>query len=250
MLIRVEGIVIRSIDYGEGNKILTLYSREAGKISVMARGAKKAKSRHTAISQLFTHGEFVCFRSGTSMGTLNSGEILNSYHRLREDLHKTAHAAYLMELTDRMTGDHERHSPLFNQLKAALDALDEDKDPQIVTHIYELKTLSVAGYMPQLEACLSCGATEGQMALSLHHGGIVCGRCRQSADPAALGLSDGLLKLLRLLQQIDLRRLGRIEIKLETKQRLKQCVRQFLDAHVDVKWKSRQFLDQMEKYGL
>lgn len=249
MLVRVEAIVIRSTDYGEGNKILTLFSREVGKISVMARGAKKVKSRHSAIAQLFTHGEFVCYKAGSSMGTLNSGEIWNAYPKLKEDIHKTAYAAYLMELTDRMLGENERNVPLFEQLKAALDAIDEEKDPQIVTNIYEIKMLAIAGYRPVLEECASCGAKDGKMALSVSLGGTLCGRCGH-ADRGAIGVTEGTLKLLKLFLHMDIRRLGRTEVKEATKQQLKQCIRQFMDAHIDIRWKSRSFLDQMDKYGI
>ncbi|PYI51951.1 DNA repair protein RecO [Paenibacillus flagellatus] len=249
MLVRVEAIVIRSMDYGEGNKILTLFSKEAGKIGVMARGAKKLKSRHTAIAQPFTHGEFVLFRTGQQMGSLNAGEIWNAYHRLREDLNKAAYASYLMELTEKTVGDNEPNASLFEQLKGSLDAMDEGKDPQIVLHIYEMKMLAIAGYRPVLDECVSCGAKDGPMWLSVSMGGTVCGRCR-SADVSAIPLPEGTLKLLRLFLGMDVRRLGRTEVKESTKSQLKQCIRQLLDAHLDVKWKARHFLDQMEKYGL
>lgn len=248
MLVRVEGIVIRSIDYGEGNKILTIFSKEAGKMSVMARGAKKLKSRHTAIAQPFTYGEFVIYKAG-QMGTLNSGEIENAYQGLREDIHKAAYASYLMELTERMLGDNERNAPLFNQLKAALDAIAEDKDPQIVVHIYELKILAIAGYMPELSRCVSCESTEGVMSLSISMGGTLCGRCRYN-DPGALAVTEGTLKLLRLFLHMDIRRLGKTDVKSATKSQLKLCIRRFLDEHIDVKWKSRNFIDQMDKYGI
>lgn len=248
MLVRVEGIVVRSIDYGEGNKIITVFSKEAGKISMMARGAKKIKSRHSAIAQMFTYGEFIGFKTG-SMGTLSNGEIWNAFQGLKEDIHKTAYASYLMEMTDRMLGDNERNAPLFEQLIAALEAMDGDKDPQVVTHIYELKMLQVAGYMPELSCCVSCGTKEGTMALSVSLGGTVCGKCRY-ADPGAIAVSEGTLKLLRLFLQMDIRRLGKTELKDTTKKQLKQCIRQFLDAHVDIKWKSRHFIDQMDKYGI
>lgn len=248
MLVRVEGIVIRSIDYGEGNKILTLFTKEAGKMSMMARGAKKLKSRHAAIAQLFTYGEFTCYKSG-SMGTLNNGEIWNAYYRLKEDIHKTAYASYLMELTDRMMTENEPNGPLFEQLKAALDAMDEEKDPQIVAHIYEMKMLTIAGYMPELNECVSCGAEGEGMSLSVSLGGTVCSRCR-SADHQAIAIAEGTLKLLRLFLHMDIRRLGKTEVKAATKSQLKHCIRQLLDAHIDIRLKSRSFLDQMDKYEL
>lgn len=84
MLHRVEGIVIRSMDYGEGNAIITLCTENAGKVGVLVRGAKKVKSRHAALIQLFTVGEFVFFRNNGGLGTLNAGEITQSHHPLRE----------------------------------------------------------------------------------------------------------------------------------------------------------------------
>jgi DNA repair protein RecO (recombination protein O) len=248
MLVRVEAIVIRSIDYGEGNKILTLFAKEAGKVSVMARGAKKLKSRHTAISQPFTYGEFVFFKSG-QMGTLSSGEIWNGYRRLREDIRKAAYASYLMEMTERTLEDNERKPQLFEQLKASLDALDEDKDPQIIVHLYEMKILDMSGYRPELGACVSCGTREGRMSLSAQLGGTVCSRCR-SADPSALEVPESAIKLLRLFLDMDIRRLGTTQLKPETKSLLKECIRRLLDAHIDVRWKSRSFIDKMEKYGI
>jgi DNA repair protein RecO (recombination protein O) len=248
MLYRVEGIVIRSMDYGEGNKIITILTKSYGKMSVMARGAKKVKSRQSAITQLFTYGEFIFYKTG-SMGTLNHGEIIEAYHELREDIHKTAYCSYLMELTDRMLGDQDRCEFVFDQLKAALDAMKEDKDPQILIHIYEMKMLGIAGYMPDLQQCVSCGSSDGDMMLSAMLGGILCRRC-WNRDPQAIALPETGLKLLRLFQQVDIRRLGKVELKPATKQMLKRCMRQLYDTHVDVKWKSRSFLDQMEKYGI
>ena len=85
MFQKVEGIVIRTTDYGETNKIVTIYSREFGKVSAMARGAKKPKSRLAAISQLMTHGHFL-IQMGSGLGTLQQGEIISSMKEIREDI--------------------------------------------------------------------------------------------------------------------------------------------------------------------
>lgn len=248
MLYRVEGIVIRSFDYGEGNKIITILTREYGKMSVMVRGAKKVKSRHSAITQLFTYGEFVFFKSG-SMGNLSNGEIIKPYQTLRENIHKAAYGAYLSELTERILGEQDRPAWVFDQLLAALDALDVDKDVQIVTHIYEMRMLSYAGYAPDLSQCISCGTVNGDMALSSSMGGLLCPRCRH-LDLSSIPLSENVLKLLQLFMRMDIGRLGKIEVSDATRNMLKRSVRQLYDTHVDIKWKSRNFLDQMDKYGI
>ncbi|HEY4391564.1 MAG TPA: DNA repair protein RecO, partial [Paenibacillus sp.] len=138
MLYRVEGIVIRSVDYGEGNKIVTLCTENNGKIGVMARGAKKMKSRLGAMVQPFTYGEYVFFRQNGGLGTLNQGEIIESHFSLREDLFLAAYASYACELLDRTLQDEEIGRFWFTQLKACLDALSSGKDPQIVLHLYEI----------------------------------------------------------------------------------------------------------------
>lgn len=248
MLYRVEGIVIRSQDYGEGNKIITIYSKETGKVGVMARGAKKLKSRHSAIAQLFTYAEFVFFRT-SGLGTLNHGETINSHHGLREDLNKAAAAAYLVEFLDRLTADYEPNLFLFEQLKAALAALDSGKDAQITCHLMEMKLLMAGGYTPILDRCASCGSEVELHHFSVPAGGLVCDRCAPR-DPGAIRLVDATAKLLRLFQQLDIRRLGEIDVKPNTKQQLKRCMREFIDHHVGIQLKSRSFLDQMEKYEL
>jgi DNA repair protein RecO (recombination protein O) len=248
MLHRVQGIVLRSTDYGEGNKILSLLTKEMGKISLMARGAKKVKSRHTAVSQLFTYGDFVFFKSG-QMGTLNHAEIIEAHHGLREDLMKSAYASYLAELTDRMLGDSEGGAFLFEQLLAALNAIEEGKDAQIIAHIFEMKMFALAGYLPVLSECVSCGNRVGDMAFSAQLGGIVCPLCRHK-DARAVPLSEGSLKLLRLFQQVDIRRLGHVDVKDATKIQLKRSMRNYMDTHVGIQWKARSFLDQMEGYGV
>ncbi|MFD2612755.1 DNA repair protein RecO [Paenibacillus gansuensis] len=249
MLYRVEGIVIRSFDYGEGNKIITLYTQTHGKIGVMARGAKKLKSRHAAITQLFTYGEFVFYKTG-QLGSLNDGEILEAHYQLREDLHLAAYASYLVEMVDKMVSDNEASEFLFEQLKSALKALQESKDPQIILRLFEMKMLSFSGVAPVLDACVNCGR-EGPPPFSLSPGlgGLLCAACR-SRDPKSIQAGEGTVKLLKLLQQLDLRRLGKIGVKEETKAQLKQFLRAYMDAHAGVHLRSLHFLDQMDKYDI
>lgn len=104
MLNKWEGIVLKSMPYGESNKIVTLYTREAGKMTAMARGAKKPASRLSAVTQTFTYGYYL-LRTGRGMGTLEQGEPIDSMRHIREDLEATAYASYIVELIDRLTDD-------------------------------------------------------------------------------------------------------------------------------------------------
>ncbi|CAG7620070.1 DNA repair protein RecO [Paenibacillus allorhizosphaerae] len=248
MQYRVQGIVIRSMDYGEGNKIITLLTREHGKLSVVARGAKKVKSRYGSSVQLFTFGDYLFFKSG-QLGTLNHAEIIEPYHKIREELHRAAHASYLAELTDRMLGDQEGQPFIFDQLKGSLTAVQEDKDFAIVDHLFEMKMLMFAGYTPELTQCVVCSEHAEAAAFSVGLGGMLCERCILR-DPQAIRISSGILKMLRLFIQADVRRLGQIDVKPQSKELLKQLMRSYMDTHVGLRLKSRDFLDQMDKYGV
>lgn len=250
MLYRVEGIVIRSMDYGEGNKIITLCTESGGKVGVLVRGAKKPKSRHAALVQPFTYGQYVYFRN-TGLGTLNAGEIIESYHELREDLIKASYASYACELLDRVLQDEETGTFWFKQLKACLQALKEEKDPVVITSLYEMKILQAAGYGPQLDDCISCGheRPHEQLFVSPRLGGVLCRACKHF-DPPAMSVSPKALKLLRLFAQLDLQRLGNISVSEGTRDEIKKIMRAFMDHQLGLNLKSRSFLDQMEKYGI
>ncbi|WP_336761936.1 DNA repair protein RecO [Paenibacillus sp. USHLN196] len=250
MLYRVEGIVIRSMDYGEGNKIITLCTESGGKVGVLVRGAKKPKSRHAALVQPFTYGQYVYFRN-TGLGTLNAGEIVESYHELREDLVKASYASYACELLDRVLQDEETGTFWFKQLKACLQALKEEKDPVVITSLYEMKILQASGYGPQFDECISCNQErpDEQLFISPRLGGALCRACKHF-DPPAMSVSPKALKLLRLFAQLDLQRLGNISVSESTRDEIKKLMRAFMDHQLGLNLKSRSFLDQMEKYGI
>ncbi|WP_017687250.1 DNA repair protein RecO [Paenibacillus sp. PAMC 26794] len=250
MLYRVEGIVIRSMDYGEGNKIITLCTESGGKVGVLVRGAKKPKSRHAALVQPFTYGQYVYFRN-TGLGTLNAGEIIESYHELREDLVKASYASYACELLDRVLQDEETGTFWFKQLKACLQALKEEKDPVVITSLYEMKILQASGYGPQFDECISCNQErpDEQLFISPRLGGVLCRACKHF-DPPAMSVSPKALKLLRLFAQLDLQRLGNISVSESTRDEIKKLMRAFMDHQLGLNLKSRSFLDQMEKYGI
>ncbi|MEK4340249.1 DNA repair protein RecO [Brevibacillus sp. FSL L8-0710] len=250
MLVKWEGIVIRSVDYGESSKVVTLFTRERGKVAIMARGAKKAKSRLSAVSQIFTHGYYLCKTGpGSGMADLSQGEIVDSFRDLRQDLMSTAYAAYIAELLDRLTEDGEGNPFLFQLLHQLFRHLDEGRDPEILCRIFETKMLQVAGITPRLTACANCGEQREPYVISVSQGGLLCPACA-AGDAYAIAVTPSVWKLLRLFQVFDLERLGDIEVKPTTRSQLKHVLRSFMDEHLDLRLKSRAFLDQMERMPL
>lgn len=245
MLQKCEGIVIRTTDYGETNKIVTLYTREWGKIGVMARGAKKTNSRLAAITQIFTYGHFLV-QTGSGLGGLQQGEMASSMRAIREDIFLTAYASYIVELTDKSTEEKKSNPFLFELLLQTLQFINEGYDQEILTNIYEMKMLNGLGLYPILDRCANCGNTEGQFSFSIREGGLLCHRCL-SQDPYHLKLLPGTARLLRLFYLLDLSRLGDISVKPETKAELKKVISAYYDEYSGLHLKTKKFLNQIDQ---
>lgn len=245
MLQKLEGIVLRAIPYGESNKIVTLYTSEAGKITAMARGAKKPRSKLAAITQPFMYGSFL-INQGRGMGTMSQGEQIESMRFLREDLEATAYASYIVEIVDRMTEQNEKVAGVYNLLKEALQAINEEYDPEAISLFVEWKMLPVGGIYPILHECANCHATEGEFAFSFKEIGFICHRCF-SVDRSAIKITPTQLKLIRTFYTVPIHNLGNLTLKKETKIFMKRIVRTVYDEQLGIWFKSRSFLDQLEK---
>lgn len=248
MLLKVEGIIIRSTDYGESNKILTIYTKEQGKIGVMARGAKKPKSRLSSISQLFIQGIFMV-QKGSGLGTLSQGEVLNYYRPIQQDIIKTAYASYIVELVDKTLQEDKHSKSVYVMLEKALLSISEGLDPEVIMFIVELKMLRFSGVNPYLDGCVNCGTKEGTFSFSIREGGFLCSKCKQ-IDPYHIPITPQTAKILRLLYYLDIRRLGKINVKPETKKQIKGILSEYIEEYTGTKLKSKRFIDQLDKFNL
>jgi len=245
MLQKCEGIILRTTDYGETNKIVTLYTREWGKIGVMANGAKKPKSRLAAITQPFTYGYFLV-QKGHGLGSLQQGEMIASLRSIKEDIFLTAYASFIVELTDKCTEEKKTNPYLFELLYQVLNYINEGYDPDIIKNIYEMKMLNSLGLYPTLNHCVVCGSKEGKFSFSIREGGILCHRCLEK-DPYHLPISASTVKLLLTFYYLDISRLGNISVKPETKIELKRVIDSYYDEYSGLYLKSKKFLDQLDR---
>jgi DNA repair protein RecO (recombination protein O) len=243
---KIEGIVLRSIDYGESNKIITIFSRDLGKFGAVARGAKKPKSRLASVSQPFTYGHFICMIGNSGLATIQQGEVIDTFRGIKEDLFLTSYTAYIAELLDKGTEDRNHNPFLFELLYQTMKAIEEGHDPDILKNIFEIKMLTVLGFHPSLDHCAICGSNHGPFVFSIKEGGILCERCSHH-DRFSLKVQQVTLKLLRLFYYFDLNRLGSINVKDKTKKELDLCISAYYDEYSGIYLKTKRFLQQLDK---
>lgn len=200
---RSEGIVLRRRDFGEADRLLTLYTRDYGKVRAIAKGARKPQSRKGGHIELFMRTNFLIAR-GRTLDIVTQAELVEPYRGLRDDLARTAYASYAVELLDNFTAEEDRDLRKYNLLVQALHWLEEATDLRLAARYYELHILALAGYQPQLFRCLDCGEQilEQDQFFSAELGGLLCPESR-ARDRQARPISAAAVKILRYLQTRD-----------------------------------------------
>jgi len=199
--LRVEGIVLRHRPWGEADRLLSIYTRELGKIQAIAKGVRKPRSRKAGHVEPFTRSSLLLAR-GRSFYILTQAEAIALHIALREDLVSIGYASYIIELLDRFTFDEEENRALYRLLGNSLTRLNRGDDPEIVIHYYEIRLLDQVGFRPKL---FSCGGCEGEIRpedqfFSAAGGGVLCPKCGGTV-PEAYPVSMQALKYLRHFQR-------------------------------------------------
>ncbi len=203
-ILRDEGLVLRTRDLGEADKVVTLLTRQAGKLQAAARGARRARSGLLPVVQPFAYGEYLVFQNKT-LHNLSQGQLVRPFRRLREDLVAMAHATYVAELADAGLPEEEAQPEAFNCVLSAFTLLEKGvRRPELVIRWYELHLLHVLGYQPELTACVDCRspiADNGdglRLFFAVAAGGCLCPVCA-GAHPEARPLSLAVYKSLLYL---------------------------------------------------
>ncbi|RYM05329.1 DNA repair protein RecO [Sporolactobacillus sp. THM7-7] len=243
---KAEGIIIRTTDYGENNKIVTLYTETFGKIGLMARGAKKPKNPLSAVCQVLFYG-LCLFQKGRGLGTLYQAESLNPFKRIRTDVEKAGYASLVAELTDRLTEERQSSPGLYRSLCRTLILMEKGTDAAVLASIYAVKMMRAAGIDPELDRCISCGRSSRSYLFSFSGGGFLCPSCA-ARDPYALPLSAAATQLLPLFKRVPMDRIGRISLKSETIKEIETIIRTYYEQNAGLKLRSQRFIDQLSRF--
>jgi DNA repair protein RecO (recombination protein O) len=146
--------VLRIRNLGEADRIVTLYTRQRGKLNAVARGARRIRNRLLSPTQVFTHGRYLIF-PGKGLHNLSQAEIVHSGQALRDDLEKFAYASYVTELLDSLTAEEDPTDQIFPLLAATL-SMGETGRFKLAARTFEIRLMRELGYEPELYHCLVC----------------------------------------------------------------------------------------------
>jgi len=177
--LKTEAIVLRGIRYGEADRVLHLYTPERGRVSAIAKGVRRAKSRFGGRLEPFFRLNLVLYEGRSDLMTVTSAETIAGHPRLREHAAALDGAARACDAVGRLFGDGEPHAGVYHLLANQLALLDRapERATRATALAFRLKLLLAAGFAPHLASCASCGEPEHLVGFSGAAGGVVCGAC-------------------------------------------------------------------------
>ncbi len=239
---RVEAIVLKHGDFGEADRLLTLYTREQGKLRAIAKGARKPRSRKAGHIEPFTL-VVLQLAKGRSLHIVTQAEAKADHQSLREDLLLLGYASYITELLDKFTFDGEDNRGLFRLLRDTLARLSKNNDPVIVVRYYEIRLLDFLGFRPQLQKCLNCDrqVQPEDQHFSPEQGGVLCPDCGP-IDPSAHPISMQALKYMRHFQRSSFAEAHRAKINKSVRLELETLMEKYLSYLLERQLNSPRFL--------
>lgn len=244
-----EAIVLRRQDLRETSLIITLYTKDFGKIKGIVRGVRGPHAQYGGGSlETFAHDEIVFYeRKKSDVFTVSQCDLLEFFNPIRQSLERLAYAMYIIELLDSVTSLADKNTEVFELLLNSLNLLSGQASARRVARIFEIKLLSLLGLMPTLDLCANCGGKADISArFSIAQGGLICKACLDT-DKNAEPVLQGTVKFIEHIRSLTFEKVERIKVANAVGKELEDILRKFLDYHIERRLKSLEFLKEIEK---
>ncbi len=209
MIVKTDAIVLSTMKYRETSKIARLYTREFGRLSVLAKGARTAKSPLRSALEPMNYVTAVVYKKeGRELQLLSQCDVLASFRHLSEDMEKLQVALSAIELVTVVAHEEERNEELFELLLSFLRAVnDATKNLKVALYYFEMRLTGLLGFQPELDVCSQCGRSAGEYEeddeYSFGQSGILCTRCSANAANTLLPSSLSFLRALRKFSSVE-----------------------------------------------
>lgn len=243
MALDLEGIVLKTINYGDHHKILRVLSDRYGIIGIFVTNASKPRSRFGALAQPMILAGFSLKENSNPENGLHflyAGEVENYFHRLKMDYENIAYFYHMTELLVKGGIEPQSGPYVFLLLKKTLLLGEEGVPMQTLALAFMLKFLSFLGIKPSLDCCGTCGATEKIAAASISQGGLVCVQCHRTGEKIILGTEE--IPYLRALEQAEPDRLRSADIPPKILDKLELFIEGWYESYSGLHLKSAKIL--------
>ncbi|MBM7688278.1 DNA repair protein RecO [Enterococcus ureilyticus] len=242
-----KGIILFTKDYKEKDKLVKIFTESFGKLMFFVKGAHRKNNPISSAILPFTEAVYIGDFREDGLSFLNGSKEVYPLRIIQEDIFINAYATYILNLVDAAIEDRTYDPNLYQFVQQALKLLNENKDAEIVTNIFEIQLLSRFGISPEWRHCSVCQQTQGKFDYSSKYSGVLCERHwslddhRYHADPRAI-------HFIRLFSSVSYDKVQDINVKSETKAAIRKTIDELYDEYVGIQLKSKKFIDQMKSW--
>lgn len=242
---KVKAIVIKTKEYKENDKLVWIYTDSMGKITSIAKGSRKSKSKFLSLTLPLCYGEYILFK-GKSLFNMQEGKIINSFQGLLDNLDKLTYSSYICELIDICLQDGESNPGLFKEFVTCMYLLNTDAlDYELLIRAFELKLLKATGYAFNFDLCVSCKKKLNvSNYVSLSHLGGICENCNREHG---LYISKPAYNALRFLNNTPMDKIYRLNINSEVKKDIEKVTTFIISSNYSKKPKSLEMLNYIKE---
>ncbi len=247
------GILLKRIDYGEHDRIITFLSDDRGKISVIAKSARKSNRRFGGTLEPFCLSRLVCKNGRGNLPVLEESTLEQPFSSARSDIQKLSYASYWAELLVSWLEENHPQNDLYHLFLFALENLEENQMSPCVLHLlFQIKFMEISGFFPNLNECCQCGKSVALekntcIAFDLAAGGILCSNCKEMQTSPCVRLSKGSGRQLLWLGKEPLEKAGRLRLSEQSLKETQEFLEAFVPYHLGSTPRSLKFLRQMRE---
>ena len=230
--IKMSGIIISENNLGDYDKMLTMLTPGLGKISCVAKGARRPKSALLAGTQLFCFGEYLMYK-GANTYNINSCDTIEVFYNLRTDLDKLNYAIEITKIIRNVTEENENCYKILQLFLNTLYTLSEtDKNPEHIICIFKLKLLCLLGFTPRIKECVSCKEQEKIKYFSIKDNGFKCENCGR-LDKGAISMSESTISAIKYIVMAPAKKLYSFNLKDESLNELKLITKLYFHEKIE-----------------
>jgi len=246
---KTESIVLKKRDFRETSLIVDFYTRDFGKLSGLLKGIRTEPAKFASSLEPFSYNEIIFYRkSNSSLHLVSQCDTRDNFDILRQSISKTGVGSYMMDLVGALMPQEDKNEGVFDLSLLCLHELKTTNNPDKVMTIFKIKMLSLSGFKPHLDSCISCGGRVlGQSKFSLALGGLLCAGCFHK-DMSSRSIFRGTVASILHIEKNDFRNNLNLGMNPQIKKELDVILNAFLNFHLEKELKSQKVLDKLNNF--
>ena len=244
---RAQGLILNKRDLRETSLIVDFYTREFGKICGIVKGVRTDPKKFASNFEPFSLNEIIFYRkTHSSYHLISQADKLDNFTRIRQNIERTTTAGFMMEMVSSVMQLEDKNEEIFNLTLASLKELETNYSPEKIATIFKIKMLSLSGFKPHFDSCVSClDKIMGQSKFSLSLGGLLCPRC-MAKDPSSRSIFRGTIATVLHIEKNSFNSSLSLGMNPQIKKELDLILNAFLNFHLGRELKSQKLINKLE----